>query len=359
MSETEPATGLRTGDYDAVIVGGSLAGCATAILLGRAGRARRAWSRSSPTRRPSSAICSHFIQASAVPTLERLDLLEPIDRGRRRALALPRLDPLGLDRSAAGARRGSRVNLRRELLDPMVREAAAATPGRRAAARPDRRRLLRDGETRRRRRRPRPRRRRDASCARRSSIGADGRDSRIAELAGVQEKTLAARPLRLRRLLRGRAAATSRPTARSGCSTRNWAAAFPTDSGLTFYAAMATKDRLPEFKRDPEAALVSYHRRRARGAADPRRRSWSSQVLGKIDMPNRVRRPDRARAWRWSATRRWPIDPLFGVGCGWALPVGRMARRLGRPGAARRGAARARPEALPAPPHARAAAATP
>src|ERR1700733_10852306 len=81
--------------YDAVIVGGSLAGCAAATLLGRAG-ARVAVLEKSPDPAAYKRICSHFIQASAVAPPER-------------------------------AARG--VNLRRSKLDPMAREMAAATPG--------------------------------------------------------------------------------------------------------------------------------------------------------------------------------------------------------------------------------------
>src|SRR5690242_3803758 len=64
-------------DYDAVIVGASLAGCATAIGLGRAG-ARVALVEKRPDPAAFKRVCSHFIQASAVPALDRLGLLEPI-----------------------------------------------------------------------------------------------------------------------------------------------------------------------------------------------------------------------------------------------------------------------------------------
>ncbi len=62
--------------YDAVIVGASLAGCTTAILLGRAG-ARVALVEKKPDPDAFKRICSHFVQASALPTIERLGLLEP------------------------------------------------------------------------------------------------------------------------------------------------------------------------------------------------------------------------------------------------------------------------------------------
>src|SRR3954452_1196540 len=64
-------------DYDAVIVGASLAGCATAIAIGRTG-ARVALVEKRPDPAAFKRMCSHFIQASAVPALDRLGLLEPI-----------------------------------------------------------------------------------------------------------------------------------------------------------------------------------------------------------------------------------------------------------------------------------------
>ena len=172
-----------------MIVGGSLAGCTTAILLGREGL-RVALVEKQPDPAAFKRICSHFIQASAVPTLERLDLLEPIVAAGGAALADPGLDARGAGSKPPPDEASLGVNLRRELLDPLVREAAAATPGVELHARPDG----------------------DAACcatARRSAasssatataprralraqlvVGADGRDSQIAELAGVKEKIL-------------------------------------------------------------------------------------------------------------------------------------------------------------------------
>ena len=64
-------------DYDVIIAGASLAGCTTAILLGRAG-ASVALVERRPDPLAFKRICTHFIQNSAVPTLKRLDLLLPI-----------------------------------------------------------------------------------------------------------------------------------------------------------------------------------------------------------------------------------------------------------------------------------------
>src|SRR3954470_4017284 len=64
--------------YDAVIVGASLAGCSAAILLARQG-ARVALVERRPDPNAFKRVCGHFIQSSAVPTLERLGLLGPME----------------------------------------------------------------------------------------------------------------------------------------------------------------------------------------------------------------------------------------------------------------------------------------
>src|SRR4051812_5385856 len=114
-------------DYDAVIVGASLAGCATAIALGRGG-ARVALAEKRPDPGAFKRICSHFIQASAVPALERLELLEPIMQAGGVRTAMRAWTPWGWIETPPQKAREA-VNLRRELLDPLLRETAAATPG--------------------------------------------------------------------------------------------------------------------------------------------------------------------------------------------------------------------------------------
>jgi menaquinone-9 beta-reductase len=117
----------KAGEYDVAIVGASLSGCTAAILLSRAG-AKVALIEKSPDSRSFKRVCSHFIQASAVPTLERLDLYEPILAAggvRSRFHAWTRggwIEP-------TEKRSAYCLNLRREQLDPLVREAAAEQPG--------------------------------------------------------------------------------------------------------------------------------------------------------------------------------------------------------------------------------------
>src|SRR6201995_3967161 len=118
MAEAERDGGKGTErSYDAVIVGGSLAGCAAATMLGRAG-ARVAVLEKSPDPAAFKQICSHFIQAWAVPTLERRELLESMMaagaiRSRFRAHV-----PWGWI-EAPPERAALSINLRRQRLHPL------------------------------------------------------------------------------------------------------------------------------------------------------------------------------------------------------------------------------------------------
>lgn len=303
-------------DFDVVIVGASLSGCTAAILLGRAG-ARVALIEKRPDPAAYKRLCSHFIQASAVPTLERLGLMEPIlAAGGQRARGLlwtrwgwiePTEEP-----TAYG------VNLRREVLDPLVRAAAAAAPGVELMLGQTAVRLLRgdngfagvtvrdpDGE--------------DLEIPARLTIGADGRDSPIAAMAEVKERT---RP-------HGRFAYAAyfegplpdfAPDAGLWMMDPQVAAAFPTDDGLVLYVAMPTKDHLPRFKEDIEGTLVEWVS--SVPEAPPIRESRRvGPIIGKLDMTNRIRGPV-APGLAVVGDAALAADPLFGVGCGWALQSG-------------------------------------
>ena len=302
--------------YDAVVVGASLAGCATAIQLGRSG-ASVALVEKSPDSGSFKRTCSHFIQAGTIPTLERLELLEPImASGGVRSRFRARMPQGWIDPPPDPA--GYAVNLRRELLDPLVREAAASTPGvelmlgRPAVS------LLSEGGAVRGVAVEGP----DGTEARLHAqlvVGADGRDSRIAELAGVKEKTLPHGRFAYGAYYEG-VLPPGAPDATAWMMDPEWAAAFPTDSGLVFYGAMPTKDRLPEFKRGSEKALVAY----LESMPDPppiREAKRVSPIVGKIEMPNRIRGPI-APGLALVGDAALAADPLFGVGCGWAFQSG-------------------------------------
>src|SRR5690349_12969295 len=168
------------GEYDVAIVGASLAGCTAAILLSRAG-ARVALIEKSPDPNAYKHVCSHFIQASAVPTIERLGLYEPILAAgglRSRFHAWTRwgwIEP-------TEEREAFCLNMRRELLDPMLKEWAAAQPGVELMLGQTAGRLLREGDACR-GVVVRDREGNEREIEARLTVGADGRDSRVAEMA--------------------------------------------------------------------------------------------------------------------------------------------------------------------------------
>jgi 2-polyprenyl-6-methoxyphenol hydroxylase-like FAD-dependent oxidoreductase len=315
MPSTDPHSPI-IGDvpaYDAVVVGGSLAGCATAIQLGRAGL-HVAVVEKQPDPQAYKRMCSHFIQASGVPTLERLGLLEPIEAAGGQRPRVRIWTRWGwIEAPPERASRG--VNLRREALDPLVRNIAAETPGVEMMLGWSVERLLREngGSGGVAARNPQGEER---ELRARLTVGADGRDSRIAELSEVPVKTYPHNRFAYGGYFEG-GAPTNAPDATAWFLDPQWCAAFPTDNDLTFYAAMPTKDRLPEFKKEPEAALVRFLSDvpeappiRAGRAIEP--------VIGKIDMTNRMRKPV-APGLALIGDAALATDPLFGVGCGWAF----------------------------------------
>jgi 2-polyprenyl-6-methoxyphenol hydroxylase-like FAD-dependent oxidoreductase len=313
MPQIDSPDATPTVPYDAVVVGASLAGCAAAIQLGRAG-ARVAVVEKQPDPQAYKRVCSHFIQASGIPALERLGLLEPMEAAGARRPQVHMWTKWGWI-EAPSERAGRGVNLRREILDPMVRSTAAETPGVEMMLGWSAERLLREegafagvavrnpqGEER--------------TIRARLTVGADGRDSRVAELSGVPVKTYPHNRVAYGGYFEGGAPPHS-PDATAWFMDPQWGAGFPTDNDLTFYAAMPTKDRLPEFKRDPGRALVTFLADMPEGPPI-REGRLVGPVMGKIEMTNRMRRPT-APGLALIGDAALATDPLFGVGCGWAF----------------------------------------
>jgi 2-polyprenyl-6-methoxyphenol hydroxylase-like FAD-dependent oxidoreductase len=315
MSHAKVNGNVTAGEgYDAVIVGASLAGCASAIMLAREG-ARIALVEQRPDASAYKRICSHYIQSSAVSTLERLGLLEPMMSAGAVRSRVRLGTPWGWIEPPAASRVPSGVNLRRELLDPLIRETAARTPGVDLLLGHTVHELLRDGAV------------VYGALARSSAgaelrlhaklvVGADGRGSRVAKLAGVKTKTVAHGRVAYGGYFEGPPPAGS-PDASFWLLDPDMAAAFPTDSGLTFYAVMPVKARASEFRSDPAKALVAM----LEGVPDapPIAASRLVQpIQGKLDMTNVAHTPT-APGLALVGDAALAIDPLWGVGCGWAL----------------------------------------
>jgi 2-polyprenyl-6-methoxyphenol hydroxylase-like FAD-dependent oxidoreductase len=301
-------------DYDAVVVGASLAGCASAILLARAG-ARVALVEKSADANAYKKICSHYIQSSAAATIERLGLMQPIlDAGglRSRGRIWSRY---GWVQSPPGTPWPAGVNIRREKLDPLIRELASQTPGVETILGHTVHELIKDGD------RVAGVRANDPHGGEldlRASlvVGADGRGSRVAKLAGVKEKVVPHGRFAYGGYFEGPAPAGA-PDASLWLLDPDMAAVFPTDDGLCFYAAMPTTERLEQFRAEPEKALVELVA--SVPDAPPIRESrLIGPMQGKLDMTN-VQHAVSAPGLALVGDAALAIDPLWGVGCGWAL----------------------------------------
>jgi len=310
-------------DYDAVVVGASLAGCTSAIALARQGaRVALVERRTDPA--AFKRVCGHYIQPSAIPTVKRLGLLEGIERagaargGARIWTRYGWIDP--------GRGEGSRIerggvgpalSLRREVLDPIVRRAAAETDGvelmlghtleglelgrSRATA------TLR----------PREGKQRELTAS--VLVGADGRGSSVARLAGLRTWTSRNDRFGYWSYFKG-------PSLGTGAGVHIWftepdvAIATPTDDNLMLYAAFPHRSRLAEFKRDTETALRSFMGRLP--DAPPIGESERvGPIVGKIDLTNEWRAPVGRRI-ALVGDAALAADPVGAIGCGWAFQSG-------------------------------------
>jgi 2-polyprenyl-6-methoxyphenol hydroxylase-like FAD-dependent oxidoreductase len=147
-------------------------------------------------------------------------------------------------------------------------------------------------------------------------VGADGRGSRVAKLAGVSERRVRHGRIAYGAYFEG-GAPESAPDASFWMLDPDMAAAFPTDEGLTFYAAMPVKAHAAPFREDPARALVELLAS-VPDAPPIRDARMVAPAQGKLDLTN-VEHAPSAPGLALVGDAALAIDPLWGVGCGWAL----------------------------------------
>ena len=304
----------ETPQHDVAIVGASLAGCAAATLLARRGLRVALIERSADPGAYKTA-CTHYLQPSATPTLRRLGLDATIEAAGGVRNALDLWTRYGWARHPGHDELPHGYSIRRERLDPLVRALAVSTPGvellagQRAGAlvRADRRiagvRVAgRDGEER--------------ELRARLVVAADGRGSTLAKLAGAPTRAWANRRFTYFAYFRELPLASAE-TAQMWLRDPEAAYAFPNDDGLTLVSYWALKRDRAEFAEDVETAV------RARfatlpDAPDLRRATRVSPWIGRLDMPN-LYRPAVHDGMALIGDAAQAADPIWGVGCGWAL----------------------------------------
>src|SRR6266516_589022 len=302
--------------YDVAIVGASIAGCAAATLLARKG-AKVALIERNIAANAYKKVCTHYIQASATPTIERLGIAAAIESagGIRNEIEVwtrwgwiipsTHQDPV---RPVYG------YNIRRETLEPIVRKLATEAPGGEFFPGSTAHALLIDKGrisgvqvdgakgTR--------------HITARLVIGADGRHSRIAELAGLP----------VTRKQHGRFAYFAYyrdlPLQR-GLRSQMWflepdiAYVFPNNDGLTVVAAMPARTKWDAWKSDIEGNMLRLLEKLPK-APTLREANRVSQFLGMTEMPDTIRRAAQP-GLALIGDAALAADPLWGVGCGWAF----------------------------------------
>lgn len=298
---------------EVVIAGASIAGTALAVLLGRQGVSVTVLEKS-PKPEHYKVMCTHFIQAGATPVLERLGLTETLDNAGavRNGLELWTAD--GGWVVAPDDQHG--YSIRREKLDPMLRELAARTPNVTVCQGVTVTDLARDASGRPSGLRGRTTAGEEVAIDADVVVGADGRGSATARLAGVPGRVQPHGRIGYMAYYEGLELSAR------GDHSQMWLGpdtyyVFPNDDGLTIAAAFVRKDHLAAFKADPEAALLAGFARLP-DAPDFTRATRVSPVIGKLDMPNVVRPAGRPGV-AFVGDAAQASDPLWGVGCGFAL----------------------------------------
>lgn len=302
-------------DYDVVISGASLAGSAAAILLARRGvRVALLERRSDPE--AYKVLCTHSMTANAYPVLEELGLVPALEKAgavrnearwyTRWGWIEPRAAPTGPDLPYA-------YNIRRSTLDPLIRSRAAQTPGVDLLLGHQVTGLVREAGRTVGVRASTPQGEREIRA--RLVVGADGKDSAVAKFAEL--------PTRQYENARFGYLAHFRNLPLHGGIGQTWflepdmAYAFPNDDGVTVLAVLPDKKHLPAFREDLEGSFLDFVR--ALPEAPPIDSAERvTKIIGTVSYPLHSRKPT-APGVALIGDAALTSDPLWGVGCGWAL----------------------------------------
>ncbi|MFD9359597.1 NAD(P)/FAD-dependent oxidoreductase, partial [Streptomyces sp. NPDC060031] len=313
--------------------GASLAGSAAAILLARRGvRVALLERRSDPE--AYKVLCTHSLTANAYPVLAELGLIPALEKAgavRNHARWYTRWGWIEPRAAPAGPELPYAYNIRRSTLDPLIRSHAAQTPGvdlllghqvtelvREAGRTLGVRASTAQGER---------------EIRARLVVGADGKDSAVAKFAGV--------PSRLYENARFGYLAHFRNLPLHGGISHAWflepdmAYAFPNDDGVTVVAVLPDKKRLPAFREDLEGSFIAFVR--ALPEAPPIDAAERiTKITGTVDYPLHSRKPT-APGVALIGDAALTGDPLWGVGCGWALQSAQWLAEEVAPAATGRG----------------------
>jgi menaquinone-9 beta-reductase len=305
--------------YDVIVVGASIAGCTAATFLARDGL-KVALIEAHRDMDMYKRLCTHFIQSSATPTIQRLGLDKDLDAAgavrahgdlwtsygwAREPDQLPDCPPHG-------------YSVRRITLDPILRRTAAAEPnvdlmlGAKVVD------LVLDANG------------RVGGVDMRTSdgrqeirarlvVGADGKNSKVAELADLPGREVPNNRF-------GYFAHYRNVELKDWTRSKLWMLengdivyVFPNDDGIALLATMPSKARLDDFRgNDTEKALLAQYDGLSE-APDLSSAERVSDVIGQVDYPSLLRSRITTPGVALIGDAAMVADPLFGLGCGWAF----------------------------------------
>jgi 2-polyprenyl-6-methoxyphenol hydroxylase-like FAD-dependent oxidoreductase len=246
-------------EFDVVVVGGRCAGSPLAALLARAGLSVALVEQA---RFPRDTVSTHTFQSAALAFLDRLGVLSAV-----RATGAPVVNHVDLRQGEFRARvpwprrpgeAGGVLSVRRLLLDPILMEAALdagaevwmgakVTALVRDRGRVTGVRVVRNGS--------------EQALEAGLVVGADGRHSTVARLAGSRKYHLTANERFMYWSFFAGADLGAEPTVILHRWSGNFVVAIPADSGLYLVLALPELSELPRFRRSLEESYVEYVRR--------------------------------------------------------------------------------------------------
>jgi len=267
-------------------------------------------------RRPAldayKTVCTHYIQSSATPTIEKLGLA-PLLEARGAVHNSIDLWTAASGWIVADGDAPFGYSVTRRTLDPILRRLAADTDGVELLAGwsavgligDDRPRGVEIENTRHERR----------ALRARLVVAADGRDSKLARWARVPGRVKPHGRFFYWGYWRGLRPTTTR--SKVWLLDPDCAYTFPNEDDLTVVLLAPHRDRLPEFHAD----LRGAYQRMVTALPDAPNigeATLESKLLGKLELPN-VFRPAARPGIAFIGDAALAGDPLWGVGCGWAF----------------------------------------
>jgi flavin-dependent dehydrogenase len=300
--------------YDVVVIGASVGGCTAAILYARRGL-RVALVEKSNDLAHYKKLCTHYLQPAAVGTIQKLGLAALIEQAGGLKNDLEVWTEWGWIRGTDHVHPGHGYNIRRQTLDPILRRLAIETPGVTFHGGTSVCGLLRGARDRVAGVVVESRRGRSELHAP-LVVAADGRASRVADLAGVEARVHENNRFSYFTYYRGVPLSTQ-ATSHYWHLQPNLAYAFRNDDDTTLLGILLPKSELRAFKRDPMGNFrrfwdrVPYAPRI--GAAAP-----ICELLGIAEIDNQWR-PAAAPGLAFIGDAAMVLDPIWGTGCGFAF----------------------------------------